>query len=128
VQGKSGWEKQKEEEAKEEAGRKQEEKEKKRKQKKEKTIEVKKVAEEWEIWDKEEEVVRSEAKAKKLVPEKFHKWIKIFGKKQSERMLIRKLWDHIIDVKEGFVPRKEKVYPLSREEREEVREFIKKQL
>jgi len=27
--------------------------------------------------------------------------------------------------KEGFVPRKGKVYPLLREEREEVREFVK---
>ena len=43
-------------------------------------------------------------------------------------MLTRKLWDHAIEVKEGFVSRKEKVYPLSREEREEVRKFIKKQL
>ena len=34
----------------------------------------------------------------------------------------------MIDVKEGFVLRKGKVYPLSREEKEEVREFIKKQL
>jgi len=34
----------------------------------------------------------------------------------------------VIDVKEGFVPRKGKVYPLSREEREEVREFVKEQL
>ena len=83
------------------------------------------MAEEWEIWDKEEEVARSEAEVKKLVPEKFHKWIKVFGKKQSERMLTRKLWDHAIDIKEGFVLRKGKVYPLSREEREEVREFIK---
>ena len=31
-------------------------------------------------------------------------------------------------MKEGFVPRKGKIYPLSREKREEVREFIKKQL
>ena len=36
-------------------------------------IDVKKVAEEWEIWDEEEETVRSEDEAKKLVPEKFHK-------------------------------------------------------
>ena len=48
----------------------------------------------------------------------------MFGKKQSERMPMRKLWDHVIDVKEGFVPRKGKVYPLSRE----VREFVKEQL
>jgi len=52
----------------------------------------------------------------------------VFGKKQSERMPTRKIWDHAIDVKKGFVPRKGKVYPLSREEREEVKEFVKKQL
>ena len=128
VQGKSGWEKQKEEEAKEEAGRKREERGKKRKQKKGETMEVKKVVEEWEIWDEEEEAAKSEAEAKKLVPEKSHEWIKVFGKKQLERMPTRKMWDHVIDVKEGFVPRKRKVYPLSREKREEVREFIWEQL
>ena len=48
--------------------------------------------------------------------------------KQLERMPMRKLWDHTIDIKEGFVPRKGKMYPLSREEREEVREFVKEQL
>jgi len=121
VQRKLGWEKQKEEE-------KREEKEKKKTRKKGKTMEVKKVAEEWEIWEKEEEAAKSEAEARKLVPEKFHKWIKVFGKKQLERMPIRKLWDHAIDVKEGFMLRKGKVYPLSREEREEVREFVKEQL
>ena len=31
-------------------------------------------------------------------------------------------------MREGFVPQKGKVYPLSREEREEVREFVKEQL
>ena len=52
----------------------------------------------------------------------------MFGKKQSEKMPMRKVWNHVIDIKEGFVPRKGKVYPLSREEREEIREFIKEQL
>ena len=60
-----------------------------------------------------------------MVPEKFHKWIKVFSKKQSEQMPTRKIWDHAINMNEGFVLRKGKVYPLSREEREEVREFIK---
>jgi len=91
-------------------------------------MEVKKVIEEWEIWNEEEKAARSEAEAKKLVPEKFHKWIKVFCKKQSERMSIRKIWDHAIEVKEGFVPRKGKMYPLSRKEREEVHEFIQEQL
>jgi len=35
-------------------------------------VEVKKVAEEWEIWDEEEVAVRSEKEAKKMVLEKFH--------------------------------------------------------
>ena len=113
---------------KEEAEKKKEEKEKKKKQKKGKMVEVRKVAEEWEIWDKKEEVAKSEAEAKKLVPEKFHRWIKMFRKKQLERMPTRKLWNHVIDMKEGFMPQKEKVYPLLREEREEVREFMKEQL
>jgi len=73
VQGKSGWEKQKKEEAKEEAEKRREEKEKRKKQKKGGTVEVRKVAEEWEIWDEEEEAAKSEAEAKKLVPEKFHR-------------------------------------------------------
>jgi len=128
VQGKSGWEKQKEEETNEETGKRREEKEKKKKQKKEKTMEVKKVAEEWEIWKEEEEAAKSEKEAKKLVLEQLHKWIKVFGKKQSERMLTQKIWNHAIDVKKGFVLRKGKVYPLSREEREEVRELIREQL
>ena len=35
--------------------------------------------EEWEIWDEEEEAAKSEAEARRLVPEKFHRWIKVFG-------------------------------------------------
>ena len=54
-------------------------------------IEVKKVVEKQEIQDKEEEVAKSEEEAKKLVPQKFYKWIHVFEKKASERMLIKKL-------------------------------------
>ena len=79
------------------------EKERKKKQKKGKTVEVRKVAEEWEIWDEEEEAAKLEEKAKKLILERFHKWIKVFRKKQSENMPTRKLWDHEIDVKEEFM-------------------------
>jgi len=39
-------------------------------------------------------------------------------------MLMRKVWNHAIEMKEGFVPRKGKVYPLLRKEKEEVREFV----
>jgi len=86
---------------------------------------VKKVSEKLEIWDKEEKATKSEEETKKLVSQRFHKWIYIFGKKASKRMLTKKMWDYIIEVKEGFVPRKKKVYPLSREKKREVWEFIK---
>jgi len=49
VQGKLGWEKQKEEERKEEVEKRKEEKKKKKKLKKGRTVEVRKIAEEWEI-------------------------------------------------------------------------------
>jgi len=43
-------------------------------------------------------------------------------------MPTKKIWNHTIELKEGFVPRKGKVYSLLREEREEVREFIAEQM
>ena len=43
-------------------------------------------------------------------------------------MPTRKLWDYAIDMKEGFILRKGKVYLLSREERKEVYKFISEQL
>ena len=63
-----------------------------------------------------------------MVPKQFHKYLKVFEKKDSERMPMRKAWDHAIDLRERFVPKKGKIYPLSRVEREEVQEFVKDQL
>ena len=86
------------------------------------------MAEKWKIWDEKEEAVKSEEKAKKLVSQKFHKQIYIFRKKASERMLTKKLWDHIIKVKKRFMLRKKKIYPLLRKKRREVYKFIEEQL
>ena len=91
-------------------------------------MEVKKVAEEWEIWNKEKEAVKLEEETKRLVLERFHKQIHVSGKKTSKRMPMRKILDHAIELKKGFVLRKRKVYMLSREKREEVYKFIKEQL
>ena len=91
-------------------------------------MEVRKVAEEWEICNEGEEVAKSEAEVRRLVPEKFHKWIHVFGKKTSEWMPTRKLQDHAINMKTGFVLREGKVYLLLREERKEVCKFISEQL
>ena len=63
-----------------------------------------------------------------MVPRWFHKYLKVFEKKDSERMPTRKTYDHAIELSEGFVPKKGKIYPLSRVDRVEVQEFVKDQL
>jgi len=52
----------------------------------------------------------------------------VFGKTESERMPTRKIWDHAIDLKETFKPQKGKIYPLSKDKREEVQKFVDDQL
>jgi len=63
-----------------------------------------------------------------MVPKQFHQWLKVFGKVESERMPVQKVWDHTIDMKEDFKQSKAKVYPLSRNEREEVQKFVDEHL
>jgi len=67
-------------------------------------------------------------KVKKMVPQRFHKWLKVFEKVESERMPVREPWDYAINLRKNFVPRKERTYLISREEKEEVREFVEEQL
>jgi len=81
-----------------------------------------------EDWGREEEIEEDHRKIEEMVPKKFLKWRKVFGKVESERMLTRKIWDHAIDLKETFKPRKGKIYPLSKNKREEVQNFIEDQL
>ena len=91
----------------------------------EEEIAIARIVEEKE--DEDEDLIELRA-AEEMVPRQFHKYLKVFEKKESERMLTRKAWDHAIDLREDFVPKKEKIYLLSRVEREEVQEFMKDQL
>jgi len=52
----------------------------------------------------------------------------VFGKIESERMPKRKVWDHAIDLKETFKLQKERIYPLFKNERKKVQNFVKDQL
>ena len=83
--------------------------------------------------EKEKKVRKTEKNEDKevlreLVSKRFWKWKKVFGKKESKRIPVQKTWDHAIELKERFMPRKEKVYSLSREEKEEVQKFVEDQL
>ena len=39
-------------------------------------------------------------------------------------MPTRKVWDYTINIKKGFMPKKRKIYLLSRKKRKEVHEFV----
>jgi len=73
-----------------------------------------------EDWGREEEI---EEDHRKIL-----KWKKVFGKMESKRMPTRKIWDHAINLKEMFKLRKGKIYPLSKNKREEVQNFVEDQL
>ena len=67
-------------------------------------------------------------KVRKMVLQKFHKWLKVFKKVELERIPVRKPQDYAINLRKDFVPRKERIYLISREEKEEIREFVEEQL
>jgi len=115
-QTKPGWKKQEERKEKKERRRPTIEEEEKM---------IARIVEEKE--NEEEDLIELRA-TEEMVPRWFHKYLKVFEKKDSERMPARKTWDHAIDLRERFVPKKGKIYPLSRVEREEVQEFVKDQL
>jgi len=73
-----------------------------------------------EDWRREKEIEENHRKIEKMVPKKFLKWRKVFGKVESERMPTKKNWDHAIDLKKMFKPWKGRIYLLSKNEKEEV--------
>ena len=111
-QMKPGWKKQEEREGKKERRRPTIEEEKM----------IARIVEEKE--NEEEDLIELRV-TEEMVPRRFYKYLKVFKKKDSERMPTRKTWDHAIDLREGFVLKKDKIYPLLRVEREKVQEFVK---
>jgi len=81
-----------------------------------------------ENWGQEKEIEADHRKVEEMVPKQFHKWLKVFGKVESEKILVRKVWNHAIDLNNNFKASRARVYPLSRNEKEEVQKFINKHL
>ena len=110
-------------------GWKKQEKREKKKERRRTTIEEEKmIARIVEEKENEEENLIELRATEEMVLQRFHKYLKVFEKKDSERMPTRKTWNYAIDLKEGFMPKKGRIYPLSRVEREKVQEFVKDQL
>ena len=79
-------------------------------------------------WEKEKKIEADHRKIEKMVPKRFPKQKKVFGKVESERMPTRKIWDYAIDLKKTFKPQKERIYPLFKNKRKEVQNFVNDQL
>ena len=63
-----------------------------------------------------------------LIPPCYHSYLDIFSEKAASRFPLQKPWDHAIDLKDSFKPKKGQLIPLSPEEQKEVLEFIDEQL
>jgi len=63
-----------------------------------------------------------------IVPKRFYKWLKVFGKVESKRMPVRKICDHVIDLNDDFKVSKARVYPLFRNEKKEIQKFVDEHL
>jgi len=79
-------------------------------------------------WGRDKKIEVDHKKIEEMVPKRFLKWRKVFGKVESERIPTRKIWDHAIDLKEIFKLQKGRIYPLSKNKREEVQNFVNDQL
>jgi len=75
-----------------------------------------------------EKVKLDREKVRKMVPQKFHRWLKVFEKVKLKRIPVRKPWDYAINLREDFVPKKGRTYLISREVKVKVREFVEEQL
>ena len=66
--------------------------------------------------------------AQKQVPKEYWEFLDIFSKKSSDCMPLRKPWDHGIDLKEDFPPKKGRLILLSVDEQKAVESLLDDQL
>ncbi|KAG9221350.1 hypothetical protein CCMSSC00406_0009927 [Pleurotus cornucopiae] len=73
----------------------------------------------------EEEINNKKEKTEEeMVPDYYHDFMKVFRKRDSERMPIERPWDHAIELTPDFEPKASKVYPLSPVEQQELNDFL----
>ena len=59
-----------------------------------------------------------------LVLEDLHKFLDVFDEKKANKFPESNVWDHKIDMKEGFKPKSFKSYNLTPEEQKELHKFL----
>ena len=63
-----------------------------------------------------------------ILPDAYKQWESVFEKKASEHFPSSRQWDHAIELKQGFIPKINKIYPLSIKEQSSLDEWIEEQL
>ena len=79
-------------------------------------------------WEREKEIEADHRKIKEMVLRKSLKQRKVFRKVKSKRIPMRKIWDYTINLKKMFKLQKKRIYPLSKDERKEIQDFVNDQL
>ena len=62
------------------------------------------------------------------IPEEYHEFIRVFDEEEVNRFPESRVWDHKIELKEGFQPKSFKTYNLTPEEQKELDAFLKENL
>lgn len=73
-------------------------------------------------------VPRPKPSASESVPVQFHHYLHIFEKKASERLPRRSKYNHQINLKEGFIPKKGKPFHISPKEERAMDDFLNENL
>jgi hypothetical protein len=63
-----------------------------------------------------------------LLPPEYKDYASVFEKKASEHFPDQRPWDHAIELRDNFVPKKGQIYPLPPKQQSSLDEWIKEQL
>ncbi|KAJ2927416.1 hypothetical protein H1R20_g9679, partial [Candolleomyces eurysporus] len=74
------------------------------------------------------EEVKKEVPLEEQIPKEYHDYLKVFDKEAAARFPDPRPWDHAIDLKPDFIPRRGKIYSLSPREEKELEKFLKENL
>jgi hypothetical protein len=71
---------------------------------------------------------KADLPVKKLIPEDLHDFLDVFNDDKANQFPESNMWDHKIDMKEGFEPKFFKNYNLTLEEQTELDKFLEENL
>ena len=63
-----------------------------------------------------------------MIPKEFHEYLDRFDKQKATRLPEHRPWDHQIKLKEGWIPKKHKDYPLDKKKDKLMVQFIQENL